>query len=51
MFKGYKTLISVTLYTIVWIDLFHTFGEKWNSTRLTRNTIDRDQLGHFNWEP
>jgi len=26
-------------------------GETWNSTRLTRNTIVRDQLGHFNWEP
>jgi hypothetical protein len=44
-------LISMTLNSIVWIGLFHPLGETWNSTRLTRNTIFRDQLGRFNWEP
>ena len=50
-FKVYKMLISVTLYSIVWIGLFHPLGEIWNSTRLMRNTIVKDQLGYFNWEP
>jgi hypothetical protein len=44
-------LISVTLYSIVWISLFHPLGETWNSTRLMRSTIVRNQLGLFNWEP
>ena len=50
-FKGYNILISVTLYSIVWIGRFNLLGETWNSTQLTRNTIIRDQLWHFNWEP
>jgi hypothetical protein len=50
-FKGYKMLIPVTSYSIVWFGFFHPLGETWNSTRLTRNAIVRDQLGHFNWEP
>ena len=50
-FKGYKILISVTLYPIVWTRLFHPFGETWNLTQLSRNTNLGDQLGHFNWEP
>jgi len=39
-FKGYKMLISETLCFMVWIGLFHALGYTWNSTRLTRNTID-----------
>ena len=50
-FKGYKMLISVDLYPIVWFGLFHPLGETGNSTRLTRNTMVRDQLGYFNVEP
>ena len=50
-FKGYNMLISITLGPIVWIGLFHPLGETWNWTRLTRKTIDRDHLEHFNWEP
>ena len=46
--KGRNILISLILYSIVWIGLFHPLGETWNSTRLMRNTIVRDQLGHFN---
>jgi hypothetical protein len=44
-------LISVTLNSIVWIGLFHPLGETWISTRLTRYTIVKNQLGHINWEP
>jgi hypothetical protein len=44
-------LISINLYSMVWIGLFHPLGEAWHSTRLTRNTIVREQLGHYNWEP
>jgi hypothetical protein len=47
-FKGYEMLISVILYSIVWMGLSHPLGETWNSTRLTRNNIVRDQLEHFN---
>jgi len=50
-FKVCKILKSLILYSIIWIGLFHPLGETWNSTRLMRNTIVRDQLGHFNWEP
>jgi len=49
-FKSYQILIAVALYSFVWLDLFHPLGGTWNSTRLTRNTIVRDQLGHFSWE-
>ena len=49
-FKGFKMLNSVTLYSIVWIGLHHPLGETWDSAPLMRNTIDRDQLGHFNRE-
>jgi hypothetical protein len=50
-FKGYIIPISAALYSIVWIGIFHPLGETWNSARLTRNAIVRDQLGHFNREP
>jgi hypothetical protein len=50
-FKGYKMLISETLYSIVWIGPFHPLDETWNSTRITRNAIVRDQIEHFNREP
>jgi len=29
----HKMLISVTLYSMVWIGRFHPLGETWNSTR------------------
>jgi hypothetical protein len=38
-FKGYKMLISITIYAIVGIGLFHPLVETWNSTRLILNTI------------
>ena len=50
-FKDYNVLISIILYSMVRIGRIHPLGETWNLTRLTRNTIVRDQLGHFNWEP
>jgi hypothetical protein len=50
-FKGYKMLISVTLHLIVWVGLFKPLGETGNSTRLTPNSMVRDQLWHFNWGP
>ena len=50
-FKGFGVLILVTLFSIVWVGLFHPMGETLNSSRLTRITIVKDQLGHFNREP
>ncbi len=44
-------MISETLYAIVWIGRFNPLGEIWNSAQLTRNTIMRDRLWNFNWEP
>ena len=49
--KVFKIMISIILYSIVWIGLFHPLGETWNSARLMRNSVVRDQLGHFNREP
>jgi len=42
---------SLILYPIVWIGRLHPLDETWNSARLKRNTIVRDQLGNFNREP
>ncbi len=36
---------------MIWIGLFHLLGETCIAIRLTRYTIGRDPLGHFNWEP
>jgi len=44
-------LIFIALPSMVWLCLCHPLGEPWNSTRLARNTIVRDRLGHFNYEP
>ncbi len=43
-------LISIILCPIVWIGIFHPMGKICYSVRLMRNTLVREQLGHFNWE-
>jgi len=43
-FKGYKMLINIVFYPMVWIGLFHLLGETWNSTRLTGHTMVNDSI-------
>ena len=47
MFKGYKMLISGTLYAIVWTGCFDPFGETWNSMHLFIICISETNPGSF----